>query len=727
MDISPPAKGWYVEVDLPSGETVQPEVAGSPSRNPAVNGYPRLSIPVRKRQMWQGLDLKNNTIPIRVWYNAQRQPIDELEDIEETEGATQVLKGRGGTELENIYRNKIDAKEAHLVAEDVIQTATSYQANVDAPPSTIEENVQLHSADTQADFQGFFEKAEPYSPVIAASDLSNGDGEGLRLSKTCRVRETNAIGDKSVSNLISDSNSSDDDAVNLDTSGDYVEMDWNPSYTVPSGEMEAAFRIRFPDDPDNDGNYETPEIRYYIDGEHRGGWADNGQTSSDSYGWDTADAPNADRDSVTVRIECESNPQNASCWVDLIAVYDRRYHDSGNFDNDVSDSSGYLDSPTEYATGNGGKQLPTRDFEAVSQVRSVVGGRAELTVDDVSGVQEIALSNDRGQNYLRSGSGVDTFEDDFADTGPSLKLQLTLKGYGSRTDATPTQGFKTPQIDASVLKADLDDTPLVVDQKFDEPARDVLTAIAEDLTDSLWEVRIHADGTWSVEWAEPKQRTTDRQEPITSFESTETVAEIVGEVTVKGSGQRVRGEEFTADHNTWVDLDNDYVQKGKEAVYDPNTGEQFVEKTDYQLDGLDGRIKVLSNGDMTDGQTYKVDYAHQPTDTYTLSNAPATARTIKPEFPQLPTPRACGQVARLLGGQLDDPLKEGIVTIPSDKAGWSVIEAVAFDELPFDEHLEVRDVENTPEQTVLRLGSRKTVGETIADIRTRLDALASRS
>ena len=67
------------------------------------------------------------------------------------------------------------------------------------------------------------------------------------------------------------------------------------------------------------------------------------------------------------------------------------------------------------------------------------------------------------------------------------------------------------------------------------------------------------------------------------------------------------------------------------------------------------------------------------------------------------------------------------MTIPSDKAGWSVIEAVAFDELPFDEHLEVRDVENTPEQTVLWLGSRKTVGETIADIRTRLDALASRS
>jgi hypothetical protein len=172
MNISPPAKGWHVELDLPSGETAQTEVAGTPSRNPAVNDYPRLDIPVRKREMWQNLDLKNNTVPVRVWYNARRQPIDELEDIEETEGATQVLKGRGGTELDQRVETQVDLQEAHLLAKDLIENNTTYTANVDTPQTTTETDVPVQAPDTLEEWRTALEREkEPRLPITVVGNV----------------------------------------------------------------------------------------------------------------------------------------------------------------------------------------------------------------------------------------------------------------------------------------------------------------------------------------------------------------------------------------------------------------------------------------------------------------------------------------------------------------------------------------------------------------------------
>jgi len=91
----------------------------------------------------------------------------------------------------------------------------------------------------------------------------------------------------------------------------------------------------------------------------------------------------------------------------------------------------------------------------------------------------------------------------------------------------------------------------------------------------------------------------------------------------------------------------------------------------------------------------------------------------------LATERGCNQVASRIVNQVQDPLVEAVVTAPSS-LGWSVVEAVDIDELPVDDTLEVRGIENTPEETVFRLGTRERLGEFVSRLERRLSQLSGR-
>lgn len=71
----------------------------------------------------------------------------------------------------------------------------------------------------------------------------------------------------------------------------------------------------------------------------------------------------------------------------------------------------------------------------------------------------------------------------------------------------------------------------------------------------------------------------------------------------------VTGEQFTADEGKWVDLDY-YNIKMPVEVTDTDDDELYNEgpEDDYEFDYVNGRIKVLEDGDMEDGTDYEVDY-----------------------------------------------------------------------------------------------------------------------
>jgi len=729
--ISIPASGPYIEVTLPSGRVVRPTVAGDLRRQPTVNGYPRLDVPVKKRDLWDNLDLKSNDVPIDVWVDGRPQPIDVLEEVQSEEGATTVLRGRGGTELNSRARESYEFIEVHEAAKDIIQSYTSYAANVDTPPSTVTENQQVQSAGTQTEWEDNYDNADPYNPIITITSGSYGDGEVLTVAKTARVRETNAIGDKNVSTLVTDSNASNEDAVDLEATGEYVELNWNIDYTVPGEDIHIGLRRRVPNDPDSDGNFESPDIDYVFNGTQTGGLVDGAEFASDAYDWNVVN-PNDltsvdDQTSPTLRVECNGNSSGGTYRLDLIVLYDARYHDVSAADNTV-DSNGYLSSPTERPYGVTKSNYPTRSFIDAVPIDAVAGGRAQLDVDDDTGIQEIALSNDRGQSFSTSGVDTSSYEVNFSSLGPALRQRFSLAATSpTRTTATPTQGYDAPEVDSYTLDADLDNTPILVDQSFDDDAMTVLQNLADEYADFLFEYRISASGAESVEWTTPGQRTSNRDDPVSRFQQSETVEKLIEKMVVKGSAQRRQGETFTANHGGTITLTNDEVQAGKEVVIDPTDGTQFTRGADYEwTNPLDGELTTISGGDMTDGDTYEIDYQYRPVNSYTVDGASNTPTTEVVSLSALTTERACGQVARRIAQQLDEPLTEATVTVPIAEAGWTIVDEIDLTSLPGDEQYEIKSIETTPEESVLQLGSRQSVGEVVGEIRTRLQSVSQR-
>jgi hypothetical protein len=73
-----------------------------------------------------------------------------------------------------------------------------------------------------------------------------------------------------------------------------------------------------------------------------------------------------------------------------------------------------------------------------------------------------------------------------------------------------------------------------------------------------------------------------------------------------------------------------------------------------------------------------------------------------------------------------EPLWEAEVTVPSADAGRSLVDDLLLEDLPTQERMEVREVQQTPQEVVLRLGSRQSVGEVLSDIESRLSSVSDR-
>lgn len=65
------------------------------------------------------------------------------------------------------------------------------------------------------------------------------------------------------------------------------------------------------------------------------------------------------------------------------------------------------------------------------------------------------------------------------------------------------------------------------------------------------------------------------------------------------------GESFTSSYDSWVDLDYSPIQYESEILDTYERGE------DYEMDYLNGRIKVLSSGNMSDSTSYDIDYSYK--------------------------------------------------------------------------------------------------------------------
>lgn len=690
--------GWYVEVDHPGGTTLKPTVVGTPRRLPRLNGLPQVEVPVERNDEWFSSSFEEASM--RVWYNGHRIECEEIVDVRATPAAT-VLVGRDGKELLERATEEFDTTDAHVAAQTVIGN-TSYTANVDAPQSTTNADVTMQSADTESEFNDALPVGEP-----DATDPYQVTSAGLLDPFQTGYFSEGEEEDRQNGTTSSDVGSySAGFALRLNNAGDWAEWDFSVEYTIPEASVGLAVRE---DNDDGGSGYDTD---YYIDGnqvDNTGadftlGWR-NHEDGQDSGGSFSYTGPDLDPGTHTVRIE--ANGISSFHDIDAVFLYDKRF--SFTFDETL-DANDLLSGPGLYAP-----QVVT--FESVSSAESVDVGTVDVVMNDTTGDQQLELTNDGGLNWF-AGSNTSSFTKDFPSLGGSIQFRVTMGGYGSRTTASPTTDYLGQNVDSFVVTADLDDTPVLVDQSYDDNIVNILNDIA-DIGNFIWEVSRDDTGV-SIEWTTPGQRTADIEPSVEWFNTKRTVEERFYKALVKGASKFRSEEQFTSNHGVAVALDNGQIVPGSEAVYD-GSGTQYDNGTDYTLNNTAGEITVLSGGSMADSTQFFIDYRYRVSDTYTSPNAPSSPRELVIDAPVAATIRECGQIAINVIKQVQDPLLEVTVEVSDLDPTQSLVDSIVVGDVAMGgDRAEIERLEHSPGGVSLTLGSRMKTEEVVQRVIRRL-------
>ena len=100
----------------------------------------------------------------------------------------------------------------------------------------------------------------------------------------------------------------------------------------------------------------------------------------------------------------------------------------------------------------------------------------------------------------------------------------------------------------------------------------------------------------------------------------------------------VSSESFTSNHDTEVALANGEIQKDSETVTNAGATVTYDRDTDYEMDYINGRINVLSTGDMANSTAHKITYKRSQTilSTTGLLTAPISIIGIEYPIDQIP-------------------------------------------------------------------------------------------
>jgi len=714
-----PPSGWYIEVDHPdTGRTLTPSVLDEPQIVPSINGQPEVRIPVRRDDAWLSptYDQAAQRPEMRVWRDGERQPIDELRNVTHETGRT-ILTGVGGVELEQRVQATFDTERRHLAAEQLIQNQTSYTADVDTPVTETFADQLQYSLSTTAAFAERLDAAAD-QPPIAENDTTTVGQTSFTLTAEEIVNQGAFNGQQ-----VFDSSYADGTAIELTTAGDFIEFDFTLQYDIPlTFESETATLSAFEGaiHAEASATGASGDVDVILDGT---AFESVGVTGT---GTEWSRSPN-NTDAVaagthTIRFELTSVDSGESVFIDCANCNDDRF----TYDfPDALNADGQLDGPQLYP-----QVTPAAFTDAVSPF-AVVGGSADITMDDTSANQYLQVSNDRGETYLPDdGSETNTTSVDvsFPDDGASIRPRVGLSRYGSRTDATPATGYLAQSLQSLDLFADIEEVLLLLDQDYDSDLASILQDIAGD-NEFVWSYNLDADGNPQISWTQPGQRVADRDPDIgdATIGKDQTTYPIV---TIKGSPQPESGEIFTASE-TFVDLAEDDILSGSDAVRDPTSGENFTRGIDYELDRENGRIRILASGDMNSGTDYAIDYRYKIAGAYEAENAPADATELVENVPGVTTERAAEQIAFALVSEFDTPRYTADLEIERPAVDFDVLEALTLANLdlpPEAAPLELRgDPQLTPRGLTARLGSRGRIEEALRPIAEQVSQLADRS
>jgi len=711
------SRGWYVEVDIPGADApLRPVVIGEPEWVPVVNDLPRISLPVERSDRWLSASLRGEEM--RVWKDGVRLPIDSFASGRVEPGRA-IINGTGGEELLEEAGTYYEQSPVDDVVTDLIGL-TSYTTGVDDTVSDVTPGQVILDLNNGTDFENNITNVSDTDPIVFTAN-------SVRLGQTC-YWGTNDGGDALPSGSftevsdgqLTDDNWEDADALLFNGGSDYANFTFDLDYTIPAANVGCTLRKGF------NGNHSWTLT---VDGEEVADF-DSGGTNIDMRwdpDWVSGNFPyDLGPGNVTVTYATDSVDDYVN--VDAVVLYDTRYHSDNppaDFDDQIETDTEktswlYLDDPVKFGT----------DFTIVTNdatpSESVSGGTCELSVTDTTGTQQIELSNDSGSTYPISGSNTGTVDGDFGSLGATLRARVTLSPYGTEASESPANDYNGQEISGLTLKADLDDTPLVINTAFDTSIIDALKQLAE-YADALFEVVYDVNDGFTVSWTQPGQRENTTKRDVADYSYEKNVEESPDRVYVVGGRVHITRETFTSNHGTAVSLSEENLVKGSESVYDSSTDTVYTDGDDYTIDNLNGEITTLSSGAMSDSTEYTIDFDFKHIGKAERAGASSPYTVRKFEFPGLTTQAETGLAARRIRRALSVPTVNATVTIRDAPAGWSVLDNLNLSNIPVDDpqntDWEVRRITTSEGSSQIQFESAKSAQDVLQLYERKLQAL----
>ncbi|GAB7010455.1 fibronectin type III domain-containing protein [Halorubrum trueperi] len=711
-----PVTGPYVEIDTTDQiEPLTPTVTDY-DWSPNVNERPSVKITVPESDRWE--ELKGQ--PMRVWIDGTQLPIDTLEGTRTTtgdRGSATVLEASGASQLDP-YTDDIqfEARENHLAGEELIAEYTDYDANVDDP-----------ATDTRSDVLMLQESGvaleEPLADAIDPTDpLEVRQIGGIRRLQTgwfveAEDAETN-LGVYLADNYGDAGAWSGGQALRLNSVGDEFEVSISTDHEIPEGELVFDLLEAV--------EGEAPAFDISFDGDvvesiPTGGLNSDADQFDLSWGpefflnEDGAVAPGSHTVTVTVTTETDGD-----MWVDATHIRDDR--DSFVFDD--TPENGVVQGPEQFPG------VIHVVFDDVGSVEQVIAGEFTVEMSSTAGDQAVAISNDEGANWIEA-SNSESVSGSFAGATQQIRARVTLSGYAADPSSSPARGDSGQSVDEIDLRADLEDTPVLLDKQYRDRLSNVLAEIA-DGGRMVWEARRDPDADPNdetgiiIEWTQIGQRTRASTAPTTSLEKRTTIEDTYERVIVFGRSKDVEGSTFAqSGGSTLTSIGDEWVVPDSERIYDPDTDEVFERGEDYRMQWDVGGIEILDGGDMSTGTTYAADYEFKYRGEATTPTVdPAEARTVERTISGATSDRECDQLALSILKEVQDAQVEATITLVEPAPDVSLVEAISHPRLP-EGAQEIRGVErSSTDEREYRLANRQTASEIVDDLREDYESLA---
>lgn len=161
-------------------------------------------------------------------------------------------------------------------------------------------------------------------------------------------------------------------------------------------------------------------------------------------------------ETYTLAVECtDGGAGDELYFIDGVVVYDDRYNHAADgsdntFDNNT-DANDTLDSPCLYPFSQESEFVVAVTRRDVTEANIA----SDWADDDVSGEQAWFMKNTDTEGYLQTNNS-ETASETFASPETSVQVKVRIGRYGSRTTATPNQGFNGQAIETYQLFANPD-------------------------------------------------------------------------------------------------------------------------------------------------------------------------------------------------------------------------------------------------------------------------------